>query len=78
MYGLKIFGWVLTGSAVGSAVALLMAPASGRETRRRIGRRIGDETHDLLRKSQRTLGKTSDYVQQQFAQGRRRLAQVVH
>lgn len=77
MQSLKIVGWVLTGGAFGSAVALLMAPASGRETRRRIGRRIEDETQGLLRKGQRTLEGASDYVQHQFSQGRRRLAHVV-
>jgi gas vesicle protein len=51
-------GWVLAGGVVGVAVGLLAAPASGRETRRRLSRRIADlhqETGALLRRGQRNL-----------------------
>ena len=42
----------LLGAAVGAGVALLLAPQSGEETRRRIGdaaRKIGDDLDDKMR-----------------------------
>lgn len=39
--------WFLTGVAIGAAVALLYAPASGEVTRRRIARKAG-EGKDVL------------------------------
>jgi gas vesicle protein len=55
---LKQLGWVVVGGAVGAAVGLLVAPASGRETRRRLSRRVAElqeETGALLRRGQRRL-----------------------
>jgi gas vesicle protein len=75
---LKYVGWALAGSAVGAAIALLTAPASGPETRRRLVRRVEDERDVLLRKGHRALEGASGYLQQRLAQGRRRLGQVVN
>jgi gas vesicle protein len=74
---LKYLGWALVGAALGAAVALLAAPASGTETRRRIRRRVEDEKDAVLSKGQRALDGASHYVQQRLAEGRRKLAQVV-
>lgn len=46
--------WFLAGTAIGAAVALLFAPASGAETRSRIGRRT-EEGKDALADSGREL-----------------------
>ena len=75
---LKYVGWALAGGAVGAAIALLTAPASGPETRRRLVRRVEDERDALLRKGHKALDNASGYLQQQLAQGRRRLGQVVN
>lgn len=62
-------GLALVGGVVGAAAGLLLAPASGRETRRKLGRRIGEEKEAAVRSSRRAL----DYVQERVAEGRERL-----
>jgi gas vesicle protein len=74
---LKYAGWALAGGALGALVGLLAAPASGRETRRRIARRLEDEKDAVLRKGNTALEGASEFVQERLAQGRRKLAQVV-
>lgn len=46
--------WFLAGAAIGSAIALLYAPASGDETRRRIGEAAG-RGRDRLNESGRDM-----------------------
>ncbi|HEX9895942.1 MAG TPA: YtxH domain-containing protein [Gemmatimonadales bacterium] len=49
--GSSSIGWFILGAAVGAGVALLLAPASGEDTRRRISRgarRIKDTAVDAL------------------------------
>ncbi len=62
--------FAVLGGAIGATVALLFAPASGPETRRRLARRIEDEREAL---SQR--GRA---LQESIREGRRRLASVVN
>ena len=48
----------LLGAAVGAGVALLLAPQSGEETRKRIGdaaRKIGDDLDDKMRSAREDL-----------------------
>ena len=48
----------LLGAAVGAGVALLLAPASGEETRRRIGetaKKLGDDLDDKVRSAREDL-----------------------
>ena len=54
----------LLGAAVGIIAGLLVAPAPGRETRRRLSRRIGEEKESLLRKGQLAVEGVSDYLQE--------------
>jgi gas vesicle protein len=63
-------GFALLGGAVGAAVALLYAPASGAETRRRLAYRIDEE--------RAALGQRSRAIQDSIREGRRRLASVVN
>jgi gas vesicle protein len=49
--------WFFAGAAIGAAIALLYAPASGEETRRRIGEtaskgkeRLGEHSRDIVDK----------------------------
>jgi gas vesicle protein len=66
-------GVLLLGGAAGFVAGWLSAPASGRETRRRIGRRLDDERHDALRRGQRVINRTLDRVEQGLESSRRRL-----
>lgn len=67
---LRYSGLALLGGALGAAVALLYAPASGTETRRRLTRRI-EEERDALQQRGRA-------IQDSIREGRRRLASVVN
>lgn len=67
---LRYSGFALLGGAVGAAAALLYAPASGAETRRRLARGV-EEQRDSL--SQR--GRA---IQESIRESRRRLASVVN
>lgn len=40
-----MLGGIIVGAALGAGLALLLAPASGRKTRKRIGRRLGEMRH---------------------------------
>lgn len=46
--------WFFAGAAIGAAIALLYAPESGEDTRRRIGRKF-DEHRDKLTESGRDV-----------------------
>ncbi len=46
--------WFIAGAALGASIALLYAPASGKYTRRRIGRTL-DEQRDRLAESGRDV-----------------------
>jgi gas vesicle protein len=48
-------GVTLAGAAAGYIVGVLSAPASGRETRRRLGRRIEEEADEFMHKAESTL-----------------------
>ena len=63
-------GLALLGGAVGAAVALLYAPASGAETRRRLAWRIEEERESLAQRGREIQGS--------IREGRRRLASVVN
>jgi gas vesicle protein len=55
---LTYLGWAIAGGAVGAAVGLLAAPASGRETRRALTNRaaeLQEATGALLRRGRRRL-----------------------
>ena len=52
-YGNKVV-WFVAGVAIGSTIALLYAPASGRETRRKLGRKA-EEGRDALAESGREM-----------------------
>jgi gas vesicle protein len=54
----------LLGAAVGIVAGLLVAPAPGRETRRRLTRRLGEEREALLRKGHLAMEGVTDYLQE--------------
>lgn len=60
---LTYVGIGLLGAAVGVIAGLLAAPAPGRETRRRLSRRIVEEKDALLRKGQLAVEGVTDYIE---------------
>ena len=62
MNRLRYVGVALVAGTVGAAVALLMAPDSGRNTRRRLSRRISRERQMLLRRSRRMIAEAEDQL----------------
>jgi gas vesicle protein len=55
-------GAALAGATVGYVAGVLNAPASGRDTRRRLGRRLEHETDDLVRKAEHTLKEATQKI----------------
>ena len=74
---LTYLGVALIAGGLGLLVGLLVAPASGRETRRMIGRRLDEEKDHLVRKGQRAIEDVADYVEDQIDEGKRKLNKVV-
>jgi gas vesicle protein len=70
-------GLALVAGAVGAAAGVLFAPASGRETRRRASRRIAEEGNALLKKGHRMVGDATDFIQDQWAEGGKKLRKAV-
>ena len=62
MNRLRYVGVALVAGTVGAAVALLMAPDSGRNTRRRLSRRVSRERQALLRRSRRMIADAEDQL----------------
>ena len=56
----KVVLAALTGAVVGAGVALLLAPASGKETRKRIGNKLVDVKDAIVDKSIETRDRISD------------------
>ncbi len=77
------------GAAIGSAIALLFAPASGQATRRRIamrlrnaqrtvGRRLDQTRRKLLLKAEHARAAATDWVAQHVSNGNGRRHRPVH
>jgi gas vesicle protein len=67
----------LVAGTVGAAVALLMAPDSGRNTRRRVARRLERERMALLRRSRQMVARAEDQLDEKVEQASRYLDQQV-
>lgn len=77
MSRLRYVGVALVAGTVGAAVALLMAPDSGRNTRRRVSRRLERERQALLRRSRQVIAKAEDHLDDKVEEASRYLdAQV--
>lgn len=53
-------GAALAGATVGYVAGVLSAPASGRDTRRRFGRKLERETDELVRKAEHTFKEAKE------------------
>jgi gas vesicle protein len=63
----------LAGAVVGAGMALLLAPASGEDTRRRLGqtaKRLREETRNRVGQARETLGNLKDDAMQAVESGR--------
>jgi gas vesicle protein len=49
--------WFLAGAATGAAIALLLAPASGEVTRRRIGRKADEGREAIMDKGKEVMDR---------------------
>lgn len=77
MSRLRYVGVALVAGTVGAAVALLMAPDSGRNTRRRVSRRLERERQALMRRSRQVIAKAEDHLDDKVKEASRYLdAQV--
>ena len=82
MYRLKYVGIALVAGTVGAAVALLLAPDSGVNTRRKMKKRLERERallakrleHEralLAKRSRKALDQAGDYLEEQAKEGRK-------
>jgi gas vesicle protein len=77
MSRLRYVGVALVAGTVGAAVALLMAPDSGRNTRRRVSRRLERERQALLRRGRQMVAQAEDQIDHKVQEASRYLdAQV--
>ena len=77
MSRLRYVGVALVAGTVGAAVALLMAPDSGRNTRRRLSRRLEREREALLRRSRKMISQAEGHLDDKVKEASRYLdAQV--
>src|SRR5262245_11234584 len=67
-------GWFFLGALAGSAVALLMAPKTGRETREMLAERSGD----VFKKAQDAAGETQSRATELFDRGRDYFEEQTH
>jgi gas vesicle protein len=68
---LRYVGVALVAGTVGALVALLIAPQSGRDTRKQIRKRYNRERDELARKGRRLVENAEEYVSDRLDEGRR-------
>lgn len=77
MYRLRYVAVALVAGTVGAAVALLLAPDTGRNTRRRVVRRLEREREALLRRGREVAEEAGEYVEARLKDGRKIVGRVV-
>jgi gas vesicle protein len=77
MYRLRYVAVALVAGTVGAAVALLLAPDTGRNTRRRVMRRLQRERDELLRQGRDLAEDAGEYVEARLKDGRKIVGRVV-
>jgi len=68
----------IAGALLGASVALLLAPASGRETRNRLGgaaKRVGNTMRDRVDNARQTLGDLGEDARTALDKGREAVTQ---
>lgn len=69
-------GVALVAGAAGCALGLLSAPASGKELRRRLAGRAGEELRGASRASRAFVGRALSVAQEELARGQTRIREV--
>ena len=72
--GFKYFGVALVGGGIGALLGVLFAPASGRETRRMLTRRMEETKGDLLKSGERLVERVVERAEEGIKDVRRRIA----
>jgi gas vesicle protein len=72
--GFKYLGVILLAGGLGAVVGVLMAPASGRETRRKALRKVNEAREDLVKSGERMVGRVVERVEDEIKEVRRRIA----
>jgi gas vesicle protein len=73
---LRYVGVALVAGTVGALVALLIAPQSGRDTRKLIRKRYRREREAIAERSRRALEGAEEYVHDRLEDGRRKIDDV--
>jgi gas vesicle protein len=77
MYKLRYVAVALVAGTIGAAVALLLAPDTGRNTRRKVMRRIEREREALLRRGRDLADDANEFVEGRLKDGRKIVGRVV-
>lgn len=72
--GFKYFGVALIGGGIGALLGVLFAPASGRETRRMMARKMDEAREDLVKSGERMVGRMVERAEEGIKDVRRRIA----
>jgi gas vesicle protein len=68
----------IVAGAAGAAAGILFAPASGRETRKKLGRRVQEETKAFKKNGRKLLDDWSEVASERFEEGKEKLTQMLH
>ena len=77
MYKMRYVAVALVAGTVGAAVALLLAPDTGRNTRRKMMRRLQREREMLVRQGREIAEEAGEYVEARLKDGRKIVGRVV-
>jgi len=77
MYRMRYVAVALVAGTVGAAVALMLAPDTGRNTRRKVLRRLERERDALLRRGREVAEDAGEYVEARLKDGRKIVGRVV-
>ena len=72
--GFKYMGVALVAGGMGAILGVLMAPASGRETRRKVLRRVDEAKEDFIKSGERMVERVAEKVEDEIKEVRRRIA----
>ena len=77
MYKMRYVAVALVAGTVGAAVALLLAPDTGRNTRRKVMRRLQREREMRVRQGREIAEEAGEYVEARLKDGRKIVGRVV-
>ncbi len=72
--GLKYLGVGIVGGGIGAFLGVLLAPASGRETRRMLSRKMEETKEDLVKGGERLVGRMVERAEEGIKDVRKRIA----